>query len=34
MFQSNIFSSVCIDEYILIPGQYLIFISKIKPLKH
>ena len=23
MFQSNIFGSVCIDEYILIPGQYL-----------
>ena len=29
MFKSNIFSSVCIDEYILIPSRYLIFISKI-----
>ena len=34
MFQSNIFSNVCIDEYIFIPGQYLITISKILPLKH
>ena len=29
MFQSNIFSSGCIDKYILIPGRYLLFISKI-----
>ena len=33
MFQRNIFSSVCIDEYFLIPGEYLIFISKILTLK-
>ena len=29
MFQSNAFSSVCIDEYILILGPYLIINSKI-----
>ena len=34
MFQSNAFSSVCIDEYILILGPYLIIDSKIKVLKH
>ena len=30
-FQSNILSSGCIDKYILMPGLYLIFISKIYP---
>ena len=29
MFQSNDFNSVCIDEYILILGPYLIIDSKI-----
>ena len=29
MLKSNILSSVYIDEYILIPGQCLIIISKI-----
>ena len=29
MFQSNAFGSVCIDEYILILGSYLIINSKI-----
>ena len=33
MFQSNIFSSGCIDEHILMPGRYLIFISKNLTLK-
>ena len=32
--QSNAFSSVCIDEYMLILGPYLIIDSKIKILKH
>ena len=27
------FSSGCIYKYIFIPGRYLIFISKIQPLK-
>ena len=34
MFQSYAFSSVCIDEYILILGPYLIIDSKIQGLKH
>ena len=34
MFQSNAFSNVCIDEYILILGPYLIINSKIEVLKH
>ena len=34
MFQRNAFSSVCIDEYILILGPYFIIISKIEVLKH
>ena len=29
MFQSNAFSSVCIDEYILILGPYLVINSNI-----
>ena len=29
LFQSNIFSSLCIDKFILIPGRYLIILSKI-----
>ena len=29
MFERNNFSSVCIDDYILIPGRYLIIVSKI-----
>ena len=33
MFQSNAFSSVCFDEYILILGPYLIINSKILSLK-
>ena len=34
MFQSNAFCSMCIDEYILILGPYLIINSKILVLKH
>ena len=34
MFQSNILSSVYIDNYIWYIGQGLIIISKIQPLKH
>ena len=29
MFQGNIIGSVCIDEYSLIPGQYLFSFPKI-----